>query len=323
MKTIAVVNPKAASGRVMRQWSHYDRELRRALGEVEVRRTQGPGDGSRVVREAVREGVDRVVVVGGDGTVGEAVNGLFNEAGEPLNPNVVLAYLPAGTGGDFARSIGMSGKSLGGSLLRAEPRRIDVGRATLTGPDGREIIRHFINISSFGSSGLIVDKVNRSPKWMGGKGAFMLGTVRGLLSYQNQRVRLRIDDTFEEEMLINTVAVANGRYFGGSMKIAPHALLNDGVFDVVVLGDIGLGDFVRHSGRLYAGTHLELPYTRELRGKKVTATPLGGEVLIDLDGEQPGRLPVTYEILPGAVSLLAPWEDAEAVGERREAATAS
>src|SRR5690606_5597617 len=107
---------------------------------------------------------------------------------------------------------------------------------------------------------------------------------------------------------INTVAVANGRYFGGSMKVAPNAVLDDGLFDVVILGDIGLTEFIRDSSKLYAGTHLHEPYVRVLRGKRVVATPLASsEVLIDLDGEQPGRLPVTYEVVPRAVRLHAPW----------------
>ena len=97
MKTVAVINPKAGGGRLMRHWSDYDRELRRALGEVEVRRTERAGDGARLVREAVREGVERVVVVGGDGTACEAVNGLFAEDGRAINPDVILVYLPAGT----------------------------------------------------------------------------------------------------------------------------------------------------------------------------------------------------------------------------------
>jgi diacylglycerol kinase family enzyme len=124
---------------------------------------------------------------------------------------------------------------------------------------------------------------------LGGRASFCIGALRGLVAYNNQRVRLRVDDVFDEEIVINTVAVANGRFFGGSMMIAPHALLDDGFFDVVVLGDIGLVTFLRYSGKIYKGRHIGLPEIRELRGRVIEATPPGREpVLIDLDGEQPG-----------------------------------
>jgi diacylglycerol kinase family enzyme len=201
------------------------------------------------------------------------------------------------------------------ALDEAEERPIDVGRAQFLDHTGKNVVRHFVNISSFGSSGLIVDKVNKSTKVLGGKASFCIGTLRGLVAYNNQRVRLRVDDVFDEEIVINTVAVANGRFFGGSMMIAPHALLDDGFFDVVVLGDIGLVTFLRYSGKIYKGRHIGLPEIRELRGRVVEATPLGREpVLIDLDGEQPGRLPVRYGVLPSAIKLLAPWKRASAAG---------
>jgi len=252
--------------------------------------------------------------VGGDGTINESVNGFFDVAGAPRRREVELVVYPLGTGSDFARSIGLGSDSAETLLADAEPRRIDVGRAELTGHRGEPLVRYFINISSFGSSGLIVDKVNHTSKRLGGKASFFMGTLKGLLAYRNQRVRLRVDDAFEEELLINTVAVANGRYFGGSMMVAPNAVVDDGVFDVTVIGDVGLATFLRYSGALYKGAHMNLPGIRGLRGRRVSAVPLGSEaVLIDLDGEQPGRLPVSYQILPGAITVMAPWRRAVAV----------
>ncbi len=313
MRNVAVANPQAAAGRVKQWWQEHRKEVEKHLGPVEVQFTTGPGHATRLAREALLEGAARVIAVGGDGTVNEVVNGFF-EHDRPVNPEAQLLVYPGGTGGDFVRSIGMVDVAIGAALAGAESRRIDVGRAALTGADGAEKVSYFINISSFGSSGLIVDKVNRSTKRFGGKTSFFIGTVRGLLAYRNQPVRLRLDDGPAEEHVINTVAVANGRFFGGSMKVAPDAIVDDGLFDVVILGDIGLGQFVLRSGEIYAGTHIKRSWVTVKRAKKVEALPLGAEpVLIDLDGEQPGRLPVRYELLPGAISLLAPWGRAEAV----------
>lgn len=309
MKTIIVANPAAAHGQVGRRFKEFSHRIAQYFGPCEARLTRAPGDGERLVRSCIREGYERIVVVGGDGSVNEAVNGVMHEDATDME----LAYFPAGTGGDFARSIGLSDRRLADGFDGATSRRIDIGKAELTGHDGRPLTRYFANISSFGASGVIVDKVNRSSKRLGGKVSFAIGTLRGLASYNNRRVRLRVDDNFEEELVINTVAVANGRYFGGSMKVAPHALLDDGVFHVIVLGDITLADFLRYSARIYRGTHLKLPEVRELRGARVVATPISaGPTLIDLDGEQPGRLPVTYTLLPKALALYAPWDRAEA-----------
>lgn len=314
MKTMVIANPHAAAGRVARRWVQINGQICAALGRTRVRFTSRPGEATELTRAAIRDGADRIVVVGGDGTTNEAVNGFMDEGGEKtINKDVTLVVFPYGTGGDFPRSIGLSDIALEEAVATASVRLIDLGRATFAGHDGREMRRHFVNISSFGSSGLIVDKVNRSPKHLGAKASFIIGAARGMLSYQNQPVHLKVDDQFDEELVINTVAVANGRYFGGSMNIAPQAQLDDGQFDVVTLGDISVGKVLLNSHRVYAGTHLTLPDVHLMRGRTVEARPLAHKpVLIDLDGEQPGALPARYEIIPKAIKLLAPWNRADA-----------
>ena len=314
MKNVVVANPRAAAGRVRSLWEKSRDAMQARLGDIEVRFTSGPGDATTLTRRAIGEGADRVIALGGDGTVNEVVNGFFDERGRAARETGLFVY-PGGTGGDFVRSIGMSGTDPILALEEAEERLVDVGLSQLTGHDGKSIIRHFINVSSFGSSGLIVDKVNKATKMLGGKASFFIGTLKGLVAYANQRIRLKVDDVFDEEVVINTVAVANGRFFGGSMMIAPHACVDDGFFDVVVLGDIGLATFLRYSGKIYKGEHLGLAGVRELRGRVVEATPCGRDpVLIDLDGEQPGRLPARYAVLPNAIKLFAPWKRAATRG---------
>jgi YegS/Rv2252/BmrU family lipid kinase len=313
VSTVIVANPRAAAGRVGRQWEALQRTIAATLGDATGKLTSGAGHATRLAREALNAGAKRIVAVGGDGTINEVVNGFFDRSG-PVAPDATLVIFPAGTGGDFVRSIGLVGADAPDALARAEVRSIDVGRASMIGHDGKELIRYFINVSSFGSSGLIVDKVNKSTKLFGGKASFYIGTLKGLAAYRNQRIRLRVDDRYDEEHLINTVAVANGRFFGGSMMIAPKAIVDDGLFDVTIIGDVSVATFVRYSGKIYRGDHLGMPEVSSARGKTVVAEPLGSEpVLVDLDGEQPGRLPVRYDVLPKAIELLAPWSGAVAV----------
>jgi diacylglycerol kinase (ATP) len=308
MKGYMLGNPQAAGGSLGRHWRECVRRGTEILGfEPTSSLSQAPGDATWMVRRAIEEGHSHIVVFGGDGTLNEAVNGFFDE-GRFVGDDVELVYCPFGTGGDFARSLGLGGHAdVERELQHGITRKIDVGKATFGEAGEGRSSSYFLNISSFGSSGLIARYVNRSTKIFGGKASFYLGTVKGLARYRNSWVRLTLDDKIEKEVCINTVAVANGRFFGGSMKIAPSAQLDDGWFDVVVLADLNLADFIRHSRKLYQGTHTQLAQVSTYRARKVEAMPLGGQsVLIDCDGEQPGALPVSYELLPRTLNLRTP-----------------
>lgn len=306
LRTLVIINPHSANGATGRRWKTIREELRRAIGDFGERFTERTGHATDLAREGLRTGCERIVAVGGDGTNNEVVNGFF-EHGRPVNPQAALGFIPRGTGGDFRRTLGI-GKRLEECLpvLQAgRVRPVDVGTATFRDGAGRETHRHFINITSFGIGGLVDALVNRSSKALGGRLSFLLATARALASYRNRHIRLRVDDTFDERLTINNVAVANGQYFGGGMWVAPKASPDDGLFDVVILGDLSRGEVIRGSRRIYRGTHLEMPKVRWLRGRRVVAES-DEEVLIDMDGEQPGRLPITCELLPGALRLIVP-----------------
>ena len=306
MRGLIVANPAAAGGAVGKRWNEHVRKVQACFGLLEVAFTKGPGDASALVTKALAEGAERIVAVGGDGTVNECLNGFAFADERPASPQ--FGVFPLGTGGDFARSIGMRDAEASELAGLLEERLVDVGRVRSSGGE-----RYFLNVASFGASGLVVEKVNTTSKRFGAKASFMLGTLKGLTQYKNQRVRLRIDDAFEEEILANTVAVANGRYFGGGMKVAPEASLTDGQLEIVVIGDIGVGFFVRHSNKIYAGTHGALPEVRMMRGAQVTVTPLSrdSDIPVDCDGEQMGKAPVRFEVLPKRLKLVAAWSRAE------------
>jgi diacylglycerol kinase family enzyme len=170
--------------------------------------------------------------------------------------------------------------------------------------DGREAQRAFLNIASFGLSGLVVRVVDENPKWIGGTPAYLFGTLRAMRRYRNQRVRIALDDGEPRETNVLTVAIANGRFFGGGMKVAPNAEIDDGLFDVVTLAQAPL-ESLAMSADIYRGTHLGRGGVSCVRAKRIVAAPVdeGDVVLIDLDGEQPGRLPATFEVVPGALLL--------------------
>jgi YegS/Rv2252/BmrU family lipid kinase len=305
-KVVFIVNPNSAGGATGRQWRSIGARFRDRLGDFGELFTARPMDAVLLARRALEDGADVVVAVGGDGTVNEVANGFFTEGGHVVRPGAALAVLPQGTGGDFKRTFRWH-EGVDATVARlaaGQEKPLDVGRLTFTAHDGSTCTRHFVNIASFGSSGLVDRYVNSTTKVLGGKASFAIGSLRGMMSWKDRRVRLRFDGGAPEEMSITVVAVANGQYFGGGMWVAPEARTDDGVLDVTIWSGYRLVDFVIRSRMIYDGRHLQLPGTTTRKARRVEATS-DDEVLLDVDGEQPGRLPASFEILPGAIRIVA------------------
>jgi len=304
---LLVVNPRAGAGRAKKRIPELQDALREARAQFDTALTRGPGDATRIVREAIRAGLAGVAVVGGDGTLNEAVNGFFDENGALIETDAWLGPLPCGTGGDFRRTLGIS-KDVSAMVTRmmwARPRRIDVGWLEFRDDQGQDARRAFLNIASFGMGGLVDRLVNDGPKWIGGTPAFLLGSLRAMARYEKRRVKLTVDDEEPRITQIVNVAVANGQFFGGGMHIAPEAEIDDGLFDIVGLEDMSLVHQAALAPHLYRGTLLGRPGVTLTRAKRMVAEPAdwGGPVLLDVDGEAPGALPASFELRPAAVRL--------------------
>lgn len=293
-----IVNPRAAGGRLGRGWPAAEGRLTSLVQDPQVTFTTGAGSAAALAREALEAGERDLCVVGGDGTVNEAVNGILSAA-DAVQRGARLTILPVGSGHDYAKTLGLpSGLGRAAETLRSEAfREVDVGRATYRTLEGREETRHFANILEAGVGGRVVERVNRSRKPLGGRVAFLWATLTALLSYENPAVRVEVDGRPLAEGPMNSVIVANGRYFGSGLQPAPQAELDDGLLDVVLFGDIGAGEAIRNLGRLRRGEHLGLETVKHRRGREVTAAS-DARVLTEMDGELVGRLPLRAEILP-------------------------
>ena len=151
----------------------------------------------------------------------------------------------------------------------------------------------------------IVGIVNRSSKALGGKLSFMLASLRGLVGWRDVALKVSLDGGPPEELMVTSFSVANGRFFGGGMMVAPEAKLDDGIFHVTIWSGFHVTDFVLHSGKMYDGRHLQLKGARSMTARKVRLEPGAGRAaLIELDGELVGRVPASFEVLPGAIQLL-------------------
>lgn len=302
--TCVIYNPFAAAGRVGREWPAREARLRELLGPVSFRASRASGDAAVQAREAIAGGATTLLSLGGDGTHNEVVHGILTSTAP--HGSIRLGILPSGTGGDFRRLLLHSDDwtTAAAALPQAAETLIDAGLATFT-EGGSEQQRYFLNICSFGVGGLACSIVNRSQKRLGSKATFFLGTLEAILRYTPAAIRLRVDGVEQGTFTVTNIAVANGRFFGAGMMVAPDALLSDGLLDVTVIQAGGAAAVLRLIATIYRGRHTELDCVKTFRGARIEAETVGSNpAYIDLDGEAPGRIPIRIEVVPAAIRLL-------------------
>jgi YegS/Rv2252/BmrU family lipid kinase len=292
---LIIVNPVAGGGRARPFWQKCAARCAAAQVDMEVFETRRRGDAAD---RAAAAGDRLVIAVGGDGTVHEVVNGLLRRPGE--RPPRFGALLRAGTAGDLARSLpSPSRPELVPEWLSTNRwRLVDAGRVSSS--TGR---RYFINVADAGIGAEVVRRAARGPAWAGGTVNFLAGAVISLLRHRNSWVRLRLDEGPVLRRRIRTIAVANGAYLGGGMWIAPKADMNDGMFEVVTIGDVSRWLGIRSLPMLYRGTHGRLAQVEFGRARRVeidSEQPIG----VEADGELVGSTPAVFEIVPGALEVI-------------------
>ena len=305
MKTIVIVNPQAGNGRTEKIWPNIESALEKSIGSFEVLHTTCRGDATDLSRRILAVDTVRIVAVGGDGHLNEVLNG-FIENDLPVNPEARLSFVMTGTGCDFQRSLGISSKwqNSAAKLKDAKVRKIDVGKVTYTAADKTQKIRYFDNIASFGLSGAVDHCLEHSRlrDYLGGSPLFLWATIKTVFTHPNQSIRFRIDDGPEEEICSRLCLLANGSYFGGAMHAAPEAELDDGLLDLLILKEISVAKFLWHLPKIYKGTHLKIPEIFFQKVRKFTAES-SEQVILDIDGESPGYLAATFEVLPKILNL--------------------
>ncbi len=307
----AIINPASGGGRTGRDWPTIQRELEAVLGPVTPYFTDGPArpehlPAALLTRKALDAGAELLIAVGGDGTISETVNGIMLAGSTPSS--VQLGLLNTGTGGDFRKSFDLAAERQAciARMATGTTRTVDIGRLSFETDEGKRLTRYFNNIASFGLSGAVDRAINKTSfsKIFGGGFAYQWASFKALMRYKPQPVRIRTDQGFDEVLNVSTAAIANGRFFGGGMMMAPNALVDDGLFDLIIMKDMGIRDLAGGSGSLYDGSHIHNEKVIETRASWVEAEPINAKpVLLDIDGEAPGRLPARFDILTNALTL--------------------
>ena len=298
-KAVFLVNPAAGNGATGKRWPELAHRANMLGLTGETLFSERPGHLIELARGAVDGGATLVIAAGGDGTLNEVVNGIAGR-------DVELATIPLGTGMDFGRTYGIPKKFDDAVLLALDgaTRTIDAGRVRYRTWDGEDAERWFANVGSVGMSGAVAQRANGMSKALGGKATFFYALTRVFLEWENTEVTVTLDDG-ERRGRMHDVVVANGVWHGGGMKLAPDASPDDGLFDVVLIGDVGKVDFLTTAPKIYRGRHVAHAKVDVLRSKRV-AVDSDERLPIEVEGEQVGTTPAVFEVVPGALRLRVP-----------------
>jgi len=302
-----IINPTSANGRLARQWPGLRQDMEAAGLQFTFEFTEAPGHATELARAARLQGADTIVSVGGDGTVHEVVNGLVDEEALALPAEqvpVALGVIPFGTGIDFVRTVGIPRNPHGAiqRLREGRRQRIDLIHITYQ-HQGQARQRYSANVVGLGFDAAIVERVNRSSKALGGTIPFLSGVLAELFSYQNKQVTVRFDGQ-ELTGKANAVVACNGRFFGGGMKVGPHASPDDGLLDLIFIGDVNRLELLLNMPRLYAGTHLSHPKIQYFQVTEVEVDT-DEELFVEAEGERLGTAPARLKIVPDALWIIA------------------
>lgn len=300
-KTVFVLNPNAAGGRARQVFGKVENQLRDRWGEYTLIETQTPDEVAEKLDQQTLHDVSHLIAVGGDGTNYAVVNALNDRA----RLDIVFGCLPVGTGSDWARCLGIPGDPSAAAdwLGSANPLPCDLGRIEFSETeDGRRKKRLFLNIASAGISGEVDRRVNQARRRS--SFTFLRATVVSLLRYKTQHITVTCGGKAFYEGPSYLLAVANGCYFGRGMWVAPHARVDDGLFDVILVEGMPRRRIILALQTVFSGKHLKRDDVHFTRASSVSVQSEDDPLGLDLDGEEARGLDLRFSMMPGALRIL-------------------
>lgn len=303
---VVIVNPTASSGGAGERWPGIEAALKVRFQDMRVQQTEAPGHATELCRTALEAGADMIISVGGDGTTNEILAGFCDAEGRNRFPDAVLGIIASGTGGDFQRQFGVvSPVRQVDRLCGAPVRTIDYAIARYIDHDGNEVTRPYLNSASVGVSGLVVNYIGSANKALGNTVAYATSSLKGILNWRNVQVHVSHDDEAPRRVDLSLACVFNGEYFGAGMWACPHAELDDGKLATTELIAMKKTTIAGTLAKVYKGQHTRVRGVTTSKVRKVSYEPIDSRatVLIELDGEQPGRLPASFEVVPSGIKI--------------------
>ncbi|MDH4262889.1 MAG: YegS/Rv2252/BmrU family lipid kinase [Spirochaetia bacterium] len=295
-----IVNPASAHGLTGKNWPHISTKLESLVGSFSYEFTNARGHATEIARKFLQQGGVWIISVGGDGTLNEIANAFFKDK-KNLYPNSVFSVINTGTGGDFIKSIKSRFHST--DFLGKKDEKFTDHKLDVIQMDCKTGIRYFINMASFGLGGQVVDRINRYKflKILGGKASYYIITLLTLLLYKNKRIDLKVDGQSLNRQVQN-IAIANGIFQGGGMKMAPDAILNDGLMEIILFENLNFFETIFLSKKIYSGEHI---FHKKIKTFKAKIFEIQGEYNIpfDLDGETWGYSPANLSVIPSAIKI--------------------
>ena len=294
--SVVIVNPSSAGGSTGAAWPQIASDLRSQYGAFRAVFTKHRGDAATLASEAARKGAKLIIACGGDGTISEVANGILSSG-----KDAELGVLPSGTGGDFRRTLEIPSRTRDAARILRVGRtvRIDVGRVSYVDHNGSEATRYFVGVASCGMSTRVIERVKSDGI------SFANALLKTAMHNEPVRLVIQLDDSHERHLVVSNLCIANARYFGGGMKIAPEAKLTDGKFDVIGVGDLSAVKIFTSAPRVYTGSHLSMDEVSHALARKISVrrADRAAGVALEVDGELPGSLPATFQIIPEALRV--------------------
>jgi diacylglycerol kinase (ATP) len=309
-----MINPRAGRGSMKDLWPRLESFLAEQDLDVAPTFTERAGHATEATRQAIEDGATYIVAVGGDGTIHEVVNGMMGQD-KPLNPDAVLGVIPGGSGCDFVRTFGLpqdpldAARHLTGDGLWG---RLDVARVTYASTAGGTGTRWFANVGEAGLGAAVVARASRMPRWLGGS-VYRFAALREILALRPTSITLamhgrkargvRVDTPLEEMThtgLCDLLIVANGQFFGGGMKVAPRAIPEDGLLDVLLASDLNRREAIGLMQKMFKAAHVPNPKVAEFLADRVEVTT-DRPLTVEVDGEVLGTTPATFDVVAGAI----------------------
>ena len=298
-----IVNPNAGRKKGEKDWLEIAALLNDAGIKFTNVFTEHPNHAVKLARKYVEAGFKKIIVVGGDGTLNEVVNGVFTQTKYPTK-DIILSMIPVGTGNDWGRSFNIPTNYKKAIELIAREKTFvqDVGKVQYISKDLLKQ-RHFINMAGLGFDAMVARRTNKvKSEGKSGPFSYLISLFSSLINYNHKKVKIKMDDA-ELKADVFTMSVAICRFNGGGMMQAPNAIPDDGLFDVTVITRLSRLLVIRSVKKLYDGSYLKMPQVKTFRSQKVEieSDPI---MFLETDGESLGHTPMTFEVVPLSIQMV-------------------